>query len=99
MSFEPPNNDLIREAFPQIESVELIDKGGFKAVYRIAAHGKVETLKLLLIPSHAGSPDADALRLESIGRGSALETEIDPLVSALYALTPEEIQIVEGASK
>ena len=30
---------------------------------------------------------------------SALEREIDELVCALYGLTPEEIQIVEGAAK
>ena len=30
---------------------------------------------------------------------SALERELDELVSALYGLTPEEIQIVEGAAK
>ena len=30
---------------------------------------------------------------------SALEREIDELVYALYGLTPEEIQIVEGAAK
>ena len=30
---------------------------------------------------------------------SALEREIDQLVYALYGLTPEEIQIVEGSSQ
>lgn len=30
---------------------------------------------------------------------SAWEREIDPLVYALYGLTPKEIQIVEGAAK
>jgi hypothetical protein len=30
---------------------------------------------------------------------SALEREIDQLAYALYSLTPEEIQIVEGAGK
>jgi hypothetical protein len=30
---------------------------------------------------------------------SALEREIDELVYALYGLTPEEIKIVEGATK
>ena len=30
---------------------------------------------------------------------SALEREIDAAVYALYALTPEEIQLVEGATK
>jgi hypothetical protein len=31
--------------------------------------------------------------------GGALERETDQLVYALYALTPDEIEIVEGASK
>ena len=30
---------------------------------------------------------------------SALEREIDELVYALYALTPEEIKLVQGAAK
>ena len=30
---------------------------------------------------------------------SGLEREIDELVYALYGLTPEEIQLVEGATK
>jgi serine/threonine protein kinase len=68
MSFEPPTNDLIRQAFPQIEDIALVDKGGFKAVYRISAGGNVEAFKLILIPSYAGNPDADSLRKEMIGR-------------------------------
>jgi len=68
MSFEPPNNDLIRQAFPRIQEIALIDKGGFKAVYRIMTGGTVEAFKLLLIPSYPGNPDADSLRRESIGR-------------------------------
>ncbi|MBI2925717.1 MAG: N-6 DNA methylase [Verrucomicrobia bacterium] len=40
------------------------------------------------------------LRSEATARQvSALEREIDELVYALYGLTPEEIQIVEGAAK
>lgn len=68
MSFEPPSNDLIQKAFPQIQSLTLHDKGGFKAVYRIEIGGKVEAFKLILIPSYEGNPDADSLRQESIGR-------------------------------
>jgi hypothetical protein len=30
---------------------------------------------------------------------SALERELDELVSALYGLTPEEIKLVEGSAK
>lgn len=68
MSFEPPSDDLVRQAFPQIQSLALLDKGGFKAVYRIDICGKVEAFKLILIPSYAGNPDADAFRQESIAR-------------------------------
>jgi len=68
MSFEPPSDDLIRKAFPQIQDLALLDKGGFKAVYRVSIGGKVEAFKLLQIPSYAGNPDADSLRQEMIGR-------------------------------
>ena len=68
MSFTPPGEELIRAGFPRIESLAPIDKGGFKAVYRIVIGDKVEAFKLILIPSYEGTPDADSLRQESIGR-------------------------------
>ena len=68
MSFDPPGDEYIRQAFPQLESLAPLDKGGFKAVYRIGIDGKVEAFKLILIPSYAGFLDADSLRQESIGR-------------------------------
>jgi serine/threonine protein kinase len=68
MSFTPPSNDLIRAAFPRIEALAPIDKGGFKVVYRVEMGGKTEAFKLILIPSYEGNPDADSLRRESIGR-------------------------------
>lgn len=68
MSFTPPADDLIRQAFPQINSLAPLDQGGFKAVYRIGIGGKEEAFKLIQIPSLAGSPDPDAFRHEMIGR-------------------------------
>jgi eukaryotic-like serine/threonine-protein kinase len=68
MSFEPPSDDLIRQVFPQVEELALVDKGGFKLVYRIVTGSKIEALKLILIPSYPGNPDADLLRQENIGR-------------------------------
>ena len=49
----------------------------------------VERLVERILAAKAKDADADV---------SALEQEIDELVYALYALTPEEIQIVKGAS-
>jgi hypothetical protein len=40
-----------------------------------------------------------AKQRESEADTSVLERKIDQLVYALYGLTPEEIQIVEGAAK
>lgn len=70
---------------------------------------KAEYLKLLPIP--IASPDKEkalerlvdrilaAKQRDAEADTSALEREIDELVYALYALTPEEIKIVENASR
>jgi serine/threonine protein kinase len=68
MSFTPPPETAIQQAFPAVQNMALIDTGGFKAVYRIEANGQTEAFKLILVPSFAGNPDADALRRESIAR-------------------------------
>ena len=90
MSFEPPSDDLIRQAFPQIQTLAPLDKGGFKAVYRIAIGGKPEAFKLILIPAYAGNPDADSLRQESIGRVrreiAALARSVGPEIVKLGSL-------------
>ena len=67
MSFTPPSDDLIRAAFPKIENLAPLDKGGFKAVYRIEVGGKIEAFKLILIPSYEDNPDADSLRRKVSG--------------------------------
>ena len=68
MSFTPPADDLVRQAFPQIASLSPLDQGGFKAVYRIGIGGNTEAFKLIQIPLPAGIPDPDAFRHEMIGR-------------------------------
>ena len=40
-----------------------------------------------------------AKQRDAVAEVSTLEREIDELVYALYGLTPEEIQFVEGATK
>lgn len=50
----------------------------------------VERLVDKILTAKQRDPEADT---------SALEREIDQLVYTLYGLTPEEIQIIEGAAK
>ena len=64
MSFTPPADDLIRQAFPQIASLSPLDQGGFKVVYRIGIGGKTEAFKLIQIPLPTGTQDPDAFRHE-----------------------------------
>src|SRR4051794_22955213 len=68
MSFTPPANSDILKSFSALQGLTLLDTGGFKAVYKVDVSGRVEAFKLILIPTYAGSPDADALRKESIAR-------------------------------
>jgi serine/threonine protein kinase len=97
MSFEPPSDNLIRRAFPQIENLSLLDKGGFKAVYQIRVGGKTEAFKLILIPLYAGNPDADSLRQEMIGRVrrevAALASCIGPEIVKLGSLPLTDVKI------
>lgn len=100
MSFEPPSDELIRQAFPQIQSIAPLDKGGFKAVYRIGIGGKTEAFKLILIPAHAGYPDADSLRQEDIGRVrrevAALARSVGPEIVKLGSLPLTAVNIGEA---
>ena len=61
-------------------------------IKRIAPDGQKPFIKLVDRILAAKQRDAEA-------DTSALEREIDELVYALYDLTPEEIQIVEGVAK
>lgn len=68
MSFTLPANSEILRHFSALQGLTLLDTGGFKAVYRVEVNGRLEAFKLILIPTYAGHPDADALRKESIAR-------------------------------
>ncbi|HOW64779.1 MAG TPA: hypothetical protein P5186_13820 [Candidatus Paceibacterota bacterium] len=68
MSFTPPADALILQAFPQIQALVPLDQGGFKVVYRAQIQGKEEAFKLIQIPSSAGAPDPEAFKHEVVGR-------------------------------
>ena len=83
--------DLVNEdvrIFPEVKPIQLfklpIEKGDSMS------REKIEGLVKEIIHSKQRDPAADT---------RALETEIDRLVYALYGLTAEEIEIVEGTSK
>ncbi len=68
MPFVPPSEELIRQQFPRIEKLTLLDKGGFKAVYRAEIGKKIEAFKLVQIPRAESSNDVEAFRREMVGR-------------------------------
>lgn len=47
-----PKLEDIAVAFPDLENIEFIQTGGFKAVYKVAYLGKQEALKIIYIPSN-----------------------------------------------
>ena len=77
-----------KETFPKIKKqpLELIPVKDVQPQEQKAIIGLVDRI----LAAKAQAADADV---------SKLEREIDELVYALYALTPEEIQIVEGTTK
>ena len=76
MSIIVPNDGDIQRALPQMQNIEILDTGGFKAVYRVTIAGKKEALKLIQIPASDGSADTEALKREMIGR---VRREVDAL--------------------
>ena len=68
MSIIVPTNAAIQQALPQIQSITMLDTGGFKAVYRVTIGGQTEAFKLIQIPTSDGSIDAEAFKREMTGR-------------------------------
>lgn len=55
-----PDIDLLRRALPDIEFVNFIDSGGFKAVFKVLVSGQQEALKLIYIPEDEEDPEGHA---------------------------------------
>ena len=70
MSFEPPKAEEIKAIFPQFQEVYFLNKGGFKAVYKIVVNGKPEAFKIVYIPEVSGvEPEVSKeIKKESLGR-------------------------------
>lgn len=68
MAFTAPTVEQIQAQFQQVQSVEFLQKGGFKAVYRARIAGKPEALKLVNIPNLEGEEFAEEFRLECLKR-------------------------------
>lgn len=60
MNMTLPNDSDLRRVLPQIQSITMLDKGGFKAVYLVTLDRSSEALKLIQIPASDGSADAKA---------------------------------------
>jgi serine/threonine protein kinase len=68
MTFDPPESRLISEAIPEVADLELLEKGGFKAVYRARIGQGTEAFKLVELPAVETSQEAEAFRLEMSAR-------------------------------
>ena len=70
-----------------------------RAVERLVDRILAAKQRDVVLRSEAPSPQAEAELARLAEAVAKAEAEIDELVYALYGLTPEEIQIVEGAAK
>jgi serine/threonine protein kinase len=96
MSFTPPTSEQVQTAFPQISSVSFLRQGGFKAVYRIEASGRVEAFKAVHLPVLTDREAAEQFRKESLGR-IAREVRVlgqcqTPVMVKLGSIPPAEIK-------
>ncbi len=53
-----PSIDDIKIALPEIKSLEFVDSGGFKAVYKGDISGKKEAIKMIYLPSENDENDS-----------------------------------------
>jgi serine/threonine protein kinase len=68
MTFITPTAEQIQAQFPQVEAVEFIQKGGFKAVYRARIAGRLEAFKVVHIPNLEDEEYAEEFRVECLKR-------------------------------
>lgn len=71
-----PTDDALRDQIPNLETFDLIDEGGYKAVYRASIVGNTEALKVIALPPSGRSHTGDAIREEVAGR---VKREIEAL--------------------
>jgi hypothetical protein len=97
MSFTAPPNSEILAAFTKLSSLDPLDSGGFKAVYKASIGGKLEIFKLVCLPSAGETEEQQSYRHESIGR---IRREVEllgrcqaPELVKLGSLAPSVISI------
>lgn len=78
MAVKPPSIEGIISAIPGIRDVSLIDKGGYKAVFKANINGVQEALKFIEIPAYDELPEEDRSREQAELR-SRIFREIDIL--------------------
>lgn len=68
MPFTAPPDSEILAAFTELSSLDHLDSGGFKAVYKASIGRKLEIFKLVCLPSTSETEEQQSYRHESIGR-------------------------------
>lgn len=68
MPFQSPPAVEIIAAFPEVRSLELLDSGGFKNVYKAEIGSGIEVFKLVRLPATGATEEELAYRVEAVGR-------------------------------
>ncbi|MBI2512424.1 MAG: protein kinase [Opitutae bacterium] len=68
MSFQPPAESAILQAYPELRTLQFLTAGGFKAVYRAQTARGEEAFKLLFLPASGASDREQGIRREQLGR-------------------------------
>jgi serine/threonine protein kinase len=99
MPFITPTPEQIKAEFPQIDAIDFLNKGGFKAVYLVQIGGKPEAFKVVHIPNLAGEEFAEEFRFECLNRVTR-EVEVlrhceTPFLVKLGSLPPTPVRFAE----
>lgn len=99
MTFKEPSVADVAKAFPDIEDIAYIQKGGFKAVYSAKAKSKKLALKLVFIPPVVNPKSEEQVLIQKEMKGR-IRRELDllaklkcPEVVKLSPPAPRDVQI------
>jgi serine/threonine protein kinase len=86
MAIKAPELDSIKKTFPQFDTMEFVDIGGFKAVYKVTAGSSTEALKIIELPSNHALSDEENKAEQTI-----LRARVNREVSVLGGVSLPEL--------
>jgi len=89
-----PDIDQIKASFSNVNDLEFIQQGGFKAVYKINIGNREEALKVIFIPN-SGNEEISSIELRLIREIKILEELDSPFTVKLGSIAPEK-KVIDG---